>query len=98
MCWLCWPLQIKCTGVDYESSTYEDFLDLSLEINRAASVIRALQFFTAKEILDGDNKYRCPKNNKLVSVCDCTHAFATFRLRPCHESSLCNALATRLPQ
>ena len=59
-------LQIKCTGVDYESSTYEDFMDLSLEITRAKTVMRALQHFTAKEVLDGDNKYRCPKNNKLV--------------------------------
>lgn len=58
--------QIKCHGVDYESSTYEAFMDLSLEINRASGVQRALQHFTAKELLDGDNKYRCPKNNKLV--------------------------------
>lgn len=41
-------------------------MDLSLEINRASGVLRALQHFTAKETLDGDNKYRCPKNNKLV--------------------------------
>jgi len=53
-------------------------MDLSLEINRASGVQRALQHFTAKETLDGDNKYRCPKNNKLVcalcvstSVCVC---------------------------
>mmetsp|Transcript_1865 Transcript_1865/g.4253 ORF Transcript_1865/g.4253 Transcript_1865/m.4253 type:complete len:554 (-) Transcript_1865:1337-2998(-) len=58
--------RIKCHGVDYESSTYEAFMDLSLEINRAATITRALQHFTAKETLDGDNKYRCPKNNKLV--------------------------------
>lgn len=58
--------QIKCHDVDYESSTYETFMDLSLEINRASSLVRALQHFTAKETLDGDNKYRCPKNNKLV--------------------------------
>ena len=59
--------QIKCHGVDYESSTYETFMDLSLEVNRAENVLRALRHFTAKETLDGDNKYRCPKNNKLVS-------------------------------
>jgi len=43
-------------------------MDLSLEINRAKTVTRALQHFTAKETLDGDNKYRCPKNNKLVGA------------------------------
>ena len=50
--------QIKCHGISYESSTYEDFMDLSLEITRAPSVLRALQHFCSKEVLDGDNKYR----------------------------------------
>ncbi|KAI8462774.1 MAG: hypothetical protein J3K34DRAFT_372984 [Monoraphidium minutum] len=58
--------QIKCEGVDYESSTYDPFLDLSLEINQASTLQRALQHFTAAEVLDGDNRYRCPKNGKLV--------------------------------
>ncbi|GIL86570.1 hypothetical protein Vretifemale_14832, partial [Volvox reticuliferus] len=58
--------QIECEGVDYVSRTYDPFLDLSLEINRAPSLERALSAFTAPEVLDGANKYRCPKNNKLV--------------------------------
>ncbi|GIL66148.1 hypothetical protein Vafri_19743 [Volvox africanus] len=58
--------QIECEGVDYVSRTYDPFLDLSLEINRATSLERALSAFTAPEVLDGANKYRCPKNNKLV--------------------------------
>ncbi|KXZ45918.1 hypothetical protein GPECTOR_49g502 [Gonium pectorale] len=58
--------QIECDGVDYVSRTYDPFLDLSLEINRAPSLERALHAFTAPEVLDGPNKYRCPKNNKLV--------------------------------
>jgi ubiquitin C-terminal hydrolase len=58
--------QITCEGVDYTSSTFDPFLDLSLEITKAHSLTRALQHFTAAEVLDGDNKYRCPKNNKLV--------------------------------
>jgi hypothetical protein len=56
-----------CEGVDYTSATFDPFLDLSLEINKAGSVGRALAHFTAEEVLDGDNRYRCPKNNKLVS-------------------------------
>jgi ubiquitin carboxyl-terminal hydrolase 36/42 len=59
-------VQITCDGVDYTSSTFDPFLDLSLEITKAHSLTRALQHFTAAEVLDGDNKYRCPKNNKLV--------------------------------
>ncbi len=55
-----------CEGVDFESSKIDPFLDLSLEVNHASSVLRALQHFTAREVLDGSNKYRCPKNNKLV--------------------------------
>ncbi|GLI67672.1 hypothetical protein VaNZ11_011833 [Volvox africanus] len=58
--------QIECEGADYVSRTYDPFLDLSLEINRATSLERALSAFTAPEVLDGANKYRCPKNNKLV--------------------------------
>jgi ubiquitin carboxyl-terminal hydrolase 36/42 len=56
-----------CEGVEYRSSTFDPFLDLSLEITKANNLNRALQHFTAEEVLDGDNRYRCPKNNKLVS-------------------------------
>lgn len=58
--------QLKCTQCDYESNTYDPFLDLSLEITRAHSVQKALQRFTAGEVLDGQNSYKCPKQNKLV--------------------------------
>lgn len=61
--------QIICEGVDYTSSTFDPFLDLSLEVTKANSIAKALQHFTAAEVLDGDNRYRCPKNNKLVSCC-----------------------------
>jgi ubiquitin C-terminal hydrolase len=66
MLWYVSCVQITCEGVDYTSSTFDPFLDLSLEITKAHSLTRALQHFTAAEVLDGDNKYRCPKNNKLV--------------------------------
>lgn len=58
--------QVKCTQCGYESNTYDPFLDLSLEINHANSVQRALQRFTAGEALDGANKYKCPKQNRGV--------------------------------
>jgi ubiquitin carboxyl-terminal hydrolase 36/42 len=59
--------QVKCTHCKYESNTYDPFLDLSLEINHASSVDKALKRFTAGESLDGANKYKCPKENR--SVC-----------------------------
>ena len=45
----------------FASSTYDPFLDLSLEINRAASLEGALRRFTEAEVLDGDNRYRLPQ-------------------------------------
>lgn len=53
--------QVKCTQCSYCSNTYDPFLDLSLEIVRAESLLKALARFTAVEVLDGDNKYRCSR-------------------------------------
>lgn len=37
---------------------------------RCKSLDQALEHYTAKAVLDGNNKYRCPLNNKLVkAVC-----------------------------
>ena len=44
----------------------DPFLDISLEINRANTLERALQRFTATEYLENDNKYKCPKQACLV--------------------------------
>ena len=52
--------QIQCGKCKANFDTYEDFLDLSLEITHADSVIKALRQFTQSEMLDGDNKYACP--------------------------------------
>lgn len=42
----------------YESNTYDPIMDLSLEINKCADLQRALEHFSKKEVLDGDNMYR----------------------------------------
>ena len=39
--------QIKCAECGYESNTYDPCIDLSLEITRAQSVLKALERFTA---------------------------------------------------
>ena len=54
-------MQVKCTDCGYESNTFEPFLDISLEINRSNTLLKALERFTSGEYLDGDNKYKCPK-------------------------------------
>ena len=61
-----WPPQVKCTECGNESNTVDPFLDISLEINRANTLERALQRFTATEYLENDNKYKCPKQACLV--------------------------------
>ena len=68
----------------FESNTYDPFLDISLEINRAATVEKALARFTAGEALDGNNKYKCPRQKRFVravkritiEVCSPCHVLA----------------------
>ena len=62
---------MKCTECGHESNTYDVFLDLSLEINRASSLLKALQRFTSSEYLDGANKYICPKQKQKVRAAKC---------------------------
>ncbi|KAL3629613.1 hypothetical protein CASFOL_026835 [Castilleja foliolosa] len=52
--------QVKCMQCSYCSDKFDPFLDLSLEIVRADSLLKALGHFTAKEQLDGGAKqYQC---------------------------------------
>ncbi|QDZ22491.1 ubiquitin carboxyl-terminal hydrolase [Chloropicon primus] len=58
--------QIHCTGCNYKSNKYDPILDLSLEIFRTRSLEKALNMFTSKEVLDGNNKYSCPQCKNMV--------------------------------
>lgn len=52
--------QVKCTECSHSSNKFDPFLDLSLQINRADSLVKALSHFTAVEQLDGGEKrYQC---------------------------------------
>lgn len=51
--------EVRCMSCKHPSRTMDPFMDLSLEINRAATLERALQLFTKAELLDGDNAYKC---------------------------------------
>eukprot|EP00123_Amoebidium_parasiticum_P011836 comp20930_c1_seq1/m.27948 comp20930_c1_seq1/g.27948 ORF comp20930_c1_seq1/g.27948 comp20930_c1_seq1/m.27948 type:complete len:586 (-) comp20930_c1_seq1:87-1844(-) len=58
---------VTCTECGYASKTYEAALDMSLEIARGAQTVEeALKKFTAKEKLDGNNKYKCEKCQRKV--------------------------------
>lgn len=52
--------QVKCTQCSHSSNKFDPFLDLSLQINRADSLVKALSHFTAVEQLDeGEKRYQC---------------------------------------
>ncbi|GFS31470.1 ubiquitin-specific protease 23 [Actinidia rufa] len=54
--------QVKCVQCSFCSNKFDPFLDLSLEINKAESLNKALSHFTAKEYLDGgERQYQCQK-------------------------------------
>lgn len=53
--------QVKCALCGHESNVFDPFLDLSLEIGGCSSLQRALQAFTAPEMLDAQNKYLCER-------------------------------------
>lgn len=65
---------VHCTECGHDSVTTDPFLDLSLDIRQCNSVGDALTKFGRKDVLDGDNKYRCSGCEKLV------RAYKYFRI------------------
>ncbi|KAF7094133.1 hypothetical protein CFC21_096470 [Triticum aestivum] len=59
--------QVKCTRCSHCSNTFDPFLDLSLDIGKATTLVRALQNFTEDELLDGGQKqYQCERCRQKV--------------------------------
>nr|GMD60847.1 Ubiquitin carboxyl-terminal hydrolase 23 [Ipomoea batatas] len=59
--------RVKCMQCSYCSDKYDPFLDLSLEIMKADSLYKALEHFTAPELLDGGEKqYSCQQCKQKV--------------------------------
>lgn len=52
---------VRCSQCGLESARQEPFLDISLEVSASGGVLRALERFTASEVLDGPNAYRCAR-------------------------------------
>ncbi|KAK9813326.1 hypothetical protein WJX73_000133 [Symbiochloris irregularis] len=63
--------QVKCTECGYESNRSDLFIDLSLDIDHASTITRALQRYTAPEILDGANKYWCKRHRAKMRARKC---------------------------
>ncbi|XP_031984834.1 ubiquitin carboxyl-terminal hydrolase 36 isoform X2 [Corvus moneduloides] len=60
--------RVKCLEYKTVSDTYDPYLDVTLEVERAANVVRALELFVKPEQLGGDNAYRCSMCRKKVSA------------------------------
>lgn len=59
--------QVKCTRCSHCSNKFDPFLDLSLDIAKATTLVRALQNFTEEELLDGGQKqYQCDRCRQKV--------------------------------
>lgn len=59
--------QVACPSCQYESNTFEPFLDLSLEVSkRTRSVQDALQALAKAEQLDDSNRWKCDGCGKRV--------------------------------
>jgi len=48
---------IKCKNVDYNSTRYETFYDIQLNIKDKKNIYESFQDYVASETLEGDNKY-----------------------------------------
>jgi len=71
--------QVLCLECNFESNTFDPFLDLSLEVRNAASLEKALEAFTKSERLLGPNRYRCKRCKQVV---DATKCFSICTLPP----------------
>jgi ubiquitin C-terminal hydrolase len=60
--------QVKCLTCKFPSNTIDPIMDISLDIKNCNSVEQALYRFTAAEILNNGNQYKCEKCKKLVDA------------------------------
>ncbi|RLV92085.1 hypothetical protein DV515_00013936 [Chloebia gouldiae] len=58
--------RVKCLECKTVSDTYDPYLDVTLEVERATNIVRALELFVKPEQLGGDNAYRCSMCRKKV--------------------------------
>ncbi|KAM8960493.1 ubiquitin carboxyl-terminal hydrolase 42 [Pelodytes ibericus] len=61
--------RVKCLKCKAVSDTYDQYLDLTLEIKSSPSVTKALEQFVTPEQLDDDNSYKCGKCKQMVTAC-----------------------------
>ncbi|XP_075686363.1 ubiquitin carboxyl-terminal hydrolase 42 isoform X2 [Rhinoderma darwinii] len=73
----CLRSRVKCLHCKSVSDTYDEYLDIPLEIKTSHSVNKALEQFVKAEQLDGDNAYSCSKCKQFVTA---TKRFTIHRI------------------
>ncbi|XP_060171783.1 ubiquitin carboxyl-terminal hydrolase 23 isoform X1 [Lycium barbarum] len=80
--------RVQCMQCKFCSDKFDPFLDLSLEIHKADSLLKALDHFTARELLDGGQRqYQCQqckqkvKANKRLTIDKAPHVLTVHLKR-----------------
>ena len=50
---------IRCRNISYSSETYDDFIDISLDVLHSSTFESSMEFYLQRSTLTGDNKYDC---------------------------------------
>lgn len=59
---------VTCSSCRHVSRTFDQFLDLSLDVNKADSIAGAMKTFTTPELLSKSNRYKCEACHRLVEA------------------------------
>uniref|UniRef100_A0A8C5GZ11 Ubiquitin carboxyl-terminal hydrolase n=1 Tax=Gouania willdenowi TaxID=441366 RepID=A0A8C5GZ11_GOUWI len=60
--------RVKCLNCQAVSDTFDPFLDVTLDIQKASTVSEALEQFVKAEQLGGENAYKCSKCEHMVTA------------------------------
>ena len=59
---------VTCSSCRHVSRTFDQFLDLSLDVNKSDSLPSAFKVFTTPELLSKGNRYKCEACHRLVEA------------------------------
>ena len=59
---------VTCSTCGHVSRTFDQFLDLSLDVNKSDSLSSAFKVFTTPELLSKGNRYKCEACHRLVEA------------------------------
>lgn len=59
---------VTCSSCKHVSRTFDQFLDLSLDVNKSENISSAFKVFTTPELLSKGNRYKCESCHRLVDA------------------------------